>query len=319
MSVDVLPTLNGNTPEGQLRDYKGVVSTGGRLNAYRALLPRSKMANVSCRAKTETGDNIVINGFILRAETTVVIRGIGPSLAAFGVSGSLADPLLELFNSTGASLKQNDNWKDSQQAEIQATGLAPTNDLESAIIMTLPAGAYTAQLRGVNDGQGVALTEVYELSPIADPAAAPDQAQDLKRTQNLSSRVIVRGGDQLAILGMIVSGRQPGTSTPAPARRLIFRARGPSTGVPGALADPQLELYDVNGNLLAQNNDWQYSDANATVLYPQIYRNKIAGSGFQPGTKESVIIATLPPGAYTLQCRGRDSGQGIAIVEAFEY
>lgn len=277
------------------------------------------MANVSCRAKTETGDNIVINGFILRAETTVVVRGIGPSLAAFGVSGSLADPLLELFDSTGASLKQNDNWKDSQQSEIQATGLAPTNDLESAIVMTLPAGAYTAQLRGVNGGQGIALTEVYELSPIADPAAPPDQAQDLKRTQNLSSRVVVRGGDQLAILGMIVTGRQPDSVTPAPARRLIFRARGPSTGVTGALADPQLELYDVNGHLLAQNNDWQYSDANATVLYPQIYRDKIAGSGFQPGPKESVIIATLPPGAYTLQCRGRDSGQGIAIVEAFEY
>jgi hypothetical protein len=195
--------------------------------------------------------------------------------------------VLQVFDSTGTRIDLNDNWKDSQQAAIQASGLAPTDDNESAIIRTLPAGAYTAQLSGANGGQGIALTAVYELSAIADPAAPPDRTKDLQRTQNLAARVVVRGGDQLAILGLIVSGRQPNSMTPAPARRLIFRARGPSTGVTGALEDPQLELYDNAGNLLAQNNDWQFSDSNATVQYPKIYRDKVTASGFAPGPSSS--------------------------------
>ena len=186
MGVDVLPAaLNGNTPAGQLRDFKGKVSTGGRLNAYRALLPRSKMANVSCRAKVESGDQIVIDGFVLRSRTQVLIRGIGPSLTGYGVPGALGDPYLRLTTLQGSLIAENNNWKDTQQADIQATGLAPTNDNEAAILVVLDPGAYTAQLSGVGGGQGIALNEVYELSPIADPSAAPDQAGDLKRTQNL--------------------------------------------------------------------------------------------------------------------------------------
>lgn len=111
MGVDILPSLSDNLQPGQLRDYKGKVSTGGRLNAYRALLPRSKLANVSCRAKTETGNGIVINGFILRAETKVLIRGIGPSLTSQGVAGALADPVLQLFDPNGAFIQDNNNWK----------------------------------------------------------------------------------------------------------------------------------------------------------------------------------------------------------------
>ena len=319
MGVDVVDALDGNRQPGQLRDFKGSVSTGGRLNAYRALLPRSKMGNVSCRAKVETGEARVINGFILRSNTTVVIRGIGPSLSNFGVSGPLADPYLELFNSANAVIAQNNNWKDTQQAAIQATGIPPTDDLESAIVIDLAAGAYTAQLTGVGQGQGIALTEVYELSPIADPIAAPDPEKDLKRTQNLSSRVMVRGGDQVAILGLIVTGLQPpNAATPASARRIMFRAIGPSLtalGVNNALADPKLQLFS-NGVMIAENNNWKDADTMPT----NIYRKKIEEATLHPSfDQESIIIATLPPGPYTVICSAADGGQGVALVEAYEY
>lgn len=325
MGVDVLDSLDGDRQPGQLRDFKGSVSTGGRLNAYRALLPRSKMANVSCRAKAEAGDGIVINGFILRSNTTIVIRGIGPSLSAQGVVEPLSDPYLRLVNGQGIVIAENDNWKinpqtqQSQQAAIEATGIPPGNDLESAIVIDLPAGAYTAQLSGVGGGQGVALTEVYELSPIADPSAPADPDKDLRRTQNLSSRVTVRGGEQIAILGLIVTGREPDAATPAPARRVIFRAIGPSLmaqGVSNALADPKLQLFDSAGNMLAENDNWRTADTSSTGIYQQ----KIKAVGFEPiSDQESIIVATLPPGSYTITCQGVGGAQGVALVEAYEY
>jgi hypothetical protein len=126
----------------------------------------SRLANISTRGFVQTGDNVMIAGFILgngTASETVIIRAIGPSLTSSGVANVLADPTLALHDGNGTLLMSNDNWKDTQQAEIQATGLAPSNDLESAIVTALPPGAYTAIVAGKNGGTGVALAEVYDL------------------------------------------------------------------------------------------------------------------------------------------------------------
>lgn len=348
MSVDVLASLSGHAP-GQLRDFQGKVSTAGRLNAYRALLPRSKMANVSSRTKVESGAGVVINGFILRADTRVVIRGIGPSLLGQGVSEPLGDPYLQLFDHNGVLIAENNNWRDSQAGEILATGVAPNNDLESAIVVNLPgpregvlrSGAYTIHLTGAGGGQGVGLNEVYELSGIADPAQPPDpvtdaggpewRLNDLQRTQNLSSRAVVRGGDQITILGLIVEGKgvagdfnatPPIPPTPPAARRVLIRALGRSLVAPNGLTesevlpDPQLELLDGNGTVLAVNDNWKSADTSST----QIYQDKIKATGVNPTfDEEPVIIATLTPGAYTIKCSSADARQGIASVEAYEY
>jgi hypothetical protein len=133
----------------------------------------SKLANISTRAFVSTGDNIVIAGFILGRNSVVggpdriVARGIGPSLTAFGVSNTLADPRLELRDSNGALLIANNDWQDNpaQAAELIADGLAPTNPLESGIAATLPPGLYTALLAGRNNGTGIGLVEVYDLGP----------------------------------------------------------------------------------------------------------------------------------------------------------
>lgn len=126
------------------------------------------MLNISTRSFVQTGDSVLIAGFIVggngEANATIVVRGIGPSLTAFGVPSALSDPIVQLRDGTGAFITQNDNWKGSpQESQIQATGLAPTNDNESAILVTLPAGNYTAVVRGVGDTTGNALVEVYNL------------------------------------------------------------------------------------------------------------------------------------------------------------
>jgi uncharacterized Zn-binding protein involved in type VI secretion len=126
----------------------------------------SKLGNISTRALVQTGDNVMIGGFIITGsgQKRVIARAIGPSLAQHGITNPLLDPTLELHNGNGALIASNDNWRDSQQAEIQATGLAPSDDRESAIVRSLTPGNYTAIVRGKNNTIGVALVEVYGLN-----------------------------------------------------------------------------------------------------------------------------------------------------------
>jgi len=127
----------------------------------------AKLANISTRAFVSTGNDIVIAGFILgnhNGNDKIILRGIGPSLTAFGVPSALADPTLELRDSNGAVLAANNDWQDNpaQAAELIAAGLAPTNPLESGIVATLPPASYTALLAGLNNGTGIGLIEVYD-------------------------------------------------------------------------------------------------------------------------------------------------------------
>ena len=149
-----------------------------------------------------------IGGFIITgsAPKRILLRGIGPSLTAFGVPDALADPVMELHGPTGFVTLTNDNWRDTQEAEIQATGIPPTDDLESAIIATLPPGAYTAILSGKDNTAGVALIEVYDLDQ-----AAPSQLA------NISTRAFVDTGSNVVIAGFIL-GNNPGCCQHGPAR-----------------------------------------------------------------------------------------------------
>jgi glucose/arabinose dehydrogenase len=122
-------------------------------------------ANISSRGNVQTGDNIVIGGFILGSQQRVIVRALGPSLEAQGVAGVLPNPALELVDSAGNTVAANDNWRTDQASEITASGLAPTNDAESAVIRTLVAGSYTAIVRGASGSTGVALVEIYRLNP----------------------------------------------------------------------------------------------------------------------------------------------------------
>jgi hypothetical protein len=245
----------------------------------------------------QTGDNVGIGGFIITgsAPKAVLLRALGPSLSGAGVPNALADPVMELHGPSGFITVTNNNWRDTQEADIQATGIPPNNDMESAILVALDPGAYTAIVRGNNETSGVALIEVYDLSQAVAAKLA-----------NISTRAFVSTDDDIVIAGFIL-GNQSGND------RIVVRGIGPSltgAGVPDALVNPTLELRDSNGELLMANNDWQDNPAQAAELI---------AAGLAPGNPlESGIAATLPPGLYTTLLAGSDNGTGVGIVEVYD-
>jgi hypothetical protein len=229
------------------------------------------------------------------APKRVLLRAIGPSLTQSGVPNALADPVLELHGPSSFVTVSNDNWRQTQEPEIQATGLAPTHDLESAIVVTLNPGAYTAVVRGKNNSSGVGLVEIYDLSQ-AVPA----------RLANISTRALVGTGDNIVIAGFTLGGNNGDD-------RVVVRGLGPSLapwGISNALADPTLELRDGNATLLASNNNWQDNPAQAAEL---------TAAGLAPANpSESAIAATLPPGLYTALLAGFNNGAGIGLIEIYD-
>jgi Carboxypeptidase regulatory-like domain/Beta-propeller repeat len=262
-----------------------------RLATFVALPTPGNFGNISTRLRVETGDNVLIGGFIITGTQPkkVIVRAIGPSLP---LAGALADPVLELHGPGAFATITNDNWRSDQQAEIIATGIPPTNDLESAIVATLPANssAYTAIVRGVNNGTGIGLVEAYDLDRSVDSKLA-----------NISTRGLVQTGDNVLIAGTIILGQT--------SQNVIVRAIGPSLNVTGKLADPTLELRDGNGGLVRSNDNWR-SDQEAEII----------ATGIPPTNDlESAIVATLPANgaSYTAIVRGVNNTTGVAVVEVY--
>jgi YVTN family beta-propeller protein len=261
--------------------------------------PAAQTVNLSTRMRVQTGDNVGIGGFIISgtASKHVLVRAIGPSLTQFGVPHALPDPVLELHGPGTFVTITNNNWRDdpAQEALIQATGLAPSNNLESAIDANLDPGAYTAVVRGNNNSAGVALIEVFDLNQTVPSKLA-----------NISTRAFVSTGDDIVIAGFIL-GNNSGND------RIVVRGIGPSLtpfGVPDALTDPTLELHDSNGAVVVANNDWQDDPGQAAELN---------AAGLAPSNPvESGIAATLPPGAYTALLAGRNNGPGNGVVEVYD-
>lgn len=252
------------------------------------------LANISTRVSAGTGDNQLIGGFIITGQEPkkVIVRAIGPSLTQFGVGLALSDPVLALHDQTGATLAVNDNWTESQLAEIEATGIPPLNDLESAIVKTLPPGSYTAVTGGKNGDSGTALVEVYDLSPTSDSTLA-----------NISTRGAVGPQSDVMIGGFIIGGQSGIT-------RVLVRSVAPSlvsSGINNAMPDPILELRDVNGTLIATNDNWKegpQTEIEATTLAPS-------------DDLESAIVTTLPSGSYTAVIRERSGESGIGLFEVY--
>lgn len=254
------------------------------------------LGNISTRLRVQGGDNALIGGMIATgtAGKRVIVRAIGPSLSAFGVPGALANPTLDLFQGN-TLLFSNDDWQNStQQAEISASGLAPSNAAESAIIWTLAPGQnYTAAVRGLGGTAGIGIVEAYDL----DQAAA-------SKLGNISTRGFVEVDDNVMIAGLI-AGPSNGTSL-----KVLVRALGPTLadfGVPGALANPTLELVNSSGTVIRSNNDWKDSQ-----------RTEIEGAQLAPShDTEAALVETVGPGAYTAIVRGNGRTAGVGLVEVY--
>jgi hypothetical protein len=255
-----------------------------------------QLLNVSGRLLTQASDKVGIGGFIIQGSDfkRVIVRAIGPSLKVNGnpVPGALQDPILELHDDSGGVIT-NDNWRSTQESDIQQTGLAPSDDRESAILTTLRRGAYTAIIRGANGTTGIGLVEIYDL-----------QSTNSSELGNLSVRADVRNDDNVLIDGLIIRGGTP--------KRVLLRAIGPTlhnSGVAGELRDPVLELHDGNGTLMTMNDNWKEA-SNAA---------EIQATGLAPtDDRESAILMTLSSGNYTAVVSGVNRTTGIALAEAYK-
>jgi PKD domain len=280
-------------------DSRGLVSTN---TALAPIEVNAALRNISTRANVQTGDNVLIAGFIVTGSDPrqILLRGIGPSLKINGqpIAGAMADPTIELHDGTTV-IATNDNWKiddltgQSQQAAIENTGAAPTDDHESAIVKTLNPGAYTVVLRGKGNTTGIAVVEAFDLDPLANSKLA-----------NISTRGVVQTADNRMIAGFVAG---PDNAAPT---GILIRGMGPSlsnSGVSNALADPTLELHDSNGTTLRTNDNWkdtQQADIEAT--------------GIPPGNNlESAILVDVAPGAYTAILAGQGNTTGVGLIEIY--
>ncbi|HUR57439.1 MAG TPA: tail fiber protein, partial [Opitutaceae bacterium] len=284
--------LVGNTyTTNAIRAHCTVIAT------FSPLTDIPRLANISTRMQVLTGADVMIGGFIIGGDSnkTVVVRARGPSLVPFGVSNPLANPALRLVRSSDqATLATNDDFGTAANvADLVASGFAPTDPLEAAILVSLPPGAYTAVVSGADGGIGVGIVEVFEVDHPEYPLV------------NSSTRGQVLTGNDVMIGGFVVQGAAPQT--------VVLRARGPSLapfGITNALANPRLQLVrSSDQTTVAMNDDWQTAVNAADLL----------ASGFAPSDPlEAALLITLDPGAYTVIVSGVGGGTGVAIVEIFD-
>lgn len=267
--------------------------------AYRSSVSAPALVNISTRAFVGTGANVLIGGFIVQGAqpATVVLRGIGHSLATQAIANPLTDPLIELRNSAGTLIGTNDDWISGTDAEtIASYGLDPTNSREAALMKTLDAGSYTVVLQAFDNGDGdltgTGIIELYDLHTTAG------------RAGNISTRGQVLTGNNPMVAGFIIGGGSM--------KKVVIRGLGPSlvdSGIENVLANPVIELRDASGNLLRQNDDWANDPEAAAVQ----------SSGLAPTrSNEAALHADLSAGLYTSILRGLNNGTGIGLVEVYD-
>jgi hypothetical protein len=274
-------------------------------DASSPLTPRARLVNISSRAMVGTGENALIAGVVVAdtAAKRYLARAIGPGLAAFGAAGIVPDPQLGIFSGNGVELFRNNGWETGRDAAklpsySKSVGAFPLTggSKDSALADQLAAGSYTVQITTPTDQSGIGLAELYELDTNG-------------RTVNLSTRARVRTGDGVLIGGFVVQG---------PAyKRMLIRAVGPTLagfGVTSALADPILTVYSGQ-TVVATNDKWE-STENAVAI---VSASKSVGAfTLSANSEDAAMLITLPPGAYTVEVKGKADTEGIALLEIYE-
>lgn len=266
------------------------------------LVTDKRIVNISTRAHVGTGSNVLIAGFAIGGteKKTVLVRGIGPSLEKFGLSNILANPVLSLYRN-GELIAENSGWSaDSNEADIANASSSvgafslPSGSEDSAMLIELDPGVYTAIVSGEGNTTGIALVEVYEVN------------SNLSRLVNISSRAFVGRGSEIVIPGIVVVGDLP--------TDVLVRAVGPSLeefGVSGVLENPVLEVLNIEGEVIASNDGWggitSINEASQTVgAFP-----------LDPESQDAGMILSLETGLYTLRISGEDGTTGVALVELY--
>lgn len=306
LSVPMNANVHVRSFKADLRDvFPGSpwsAAVGGEASS--PLSPKARLANISTRAIVGAGENALIAGVIV-ADTTskrYLSRAIGPGLAAFGASGIVPDPQLSIFAGNGSELFRNNGWETGPDATelpwySRHAGAFPllNGSKDAALANPLAAGSYTVQVTTPSGQPGIGLVELYELDRNG-------------RTVNLSSRAAVRTGDGVLIGGFVVSG---------PAyQRMLIRAVGPTLqafGLSTALADPVLTLYS-GSQVIATNDRWETAEKPAALAATTKF---VGAFNLANGSEDAALLITLPPGAYTVEVKGKNGEEGVALLEVY--
>ena len=287
--------------------YRCVASnSAGSVNSSAVALTvtpaRARLVNLSVRSNAGTGSQTLVVGFVLGGSGTkqVLVRGVGPTLAQYGVTGVLANPQLTIFDGNGQALFSNSAWGGGATLANAFTQVGafplPATSSDAALLLPLAAGVYTGQITATT-GTGVALVEAYDADP-GTPTA---------RFVNLSARTQAGTGSQTLTAGFVLDGS--GTKT------LLIRAIGPTLaqyGVTGVLSSPQLVLLDANGQQLYANSGWGGSQALVDAFA------QVGAFSLPASSADAALLVTLPAGAYTAQVTGANNATGVALIEVYE-
>jgi sugar lactone lactonase YvrE len=270
----------------------------------------SRLINISTRSQVGTGANILISGFVVEGPVPkqILVRAAGPALTAFGLSGTLAAPILTLYDADSRPIATNTRWSTAPEAVAIAAAAArvgafpfATDRADSALLLTLQPGVYTAHIAGAGETTGLSLLEVYD---------ADASSNEGSRAINISTRSHVGTADATLIAGFVING--------AASRRVLIRALGPSLagfGLTGVLAEPEIRLFDASGALQATARAWSQTSHAADIRHAAT----LAGAFDLPeDSKDAALVATLLPGAYTVQVSGLNNTTGTALVEVYD-
>ena len=297
------------TPDavGSVTSPGTVIATGGD----------ARLANLSVRARVTTATPLIA-GFAISGTTprTVLLRGVGPSLGVFGVSGPLPTPRLRLFDASGKLLLENNGWAATPAsvadvgAAIIRTGAFPfaaNSGADAAAVVTLAPGSYSVQVLDPTGTGGVALAEIYD----ADTTTT-------SRLTNISTRSSVTAADGAFISGFVIAGTA--------SKNLLVRGLGPALtqfNVTGTLADPVVSLFDAQGRLITANDNWSnatpdgFLSANTAAL--TALSAQVSAFPLNVGSADAALSITVGPGAYTVQVNGAAAGAtGAAMIEIYE-
>ena len=277
----------------------------------------SRLGNIATRGVATSGANSMIAGTIVTGARPkqMLIRGIGPALAALGVPGVLADPVLDVYDANARLVATNRGWGSNLNASAIAAAATssgafalPANSRDAAMLLTLSPGSYTFQLSSASGASGNALVEAYDLDAI--DATSP-------RAINISTRGHVGAGDNILIAGLVVQGQS--------SRTLLVRGVGPTLaqfGVPGTLSDPIVKVIAPDGSVLATNDNWSdITLTNGRPVTAEEVQTAAGASGAFPlaaNSRDAALLVTLVPGNYTIQVSGANNATGVALVEAYD-
>jgi hypothetical protein len=300
-------TQNAGSYACYVANSAGSITSGPATLNVESVSSAPRLINISTRAQVGIGGNIFISGFVVGGSgmETLLIRADGPALSGFGIAGVLAQPSMSLVDSTGKVIGFNTGWSTSQSpAQIAAAASAvgafalASGSADCALIASVPPGAYSVEVSGVNNTVGVALTEVYEMS------------SNGTRLVNISTRAQVGTGTNILVSGFVISGS--GTE------QVLLRGDGPALsalGVTGALSQPSLTLTNNAGMVIASNTSWGTNSSPSQIAS---VGSSVGAFPLTTGSADCALLLNLTPGAYTMQVSGVNSTTGVALAEVYE-